>query len=53
LASNRQAIDFYEHLGGAQVLQCRKLFFGEWIDEVALIWPNLKDLAGVSRNLRR
>jgi ribosomal protein S18 acetylase RimI-like enzyme len=53
LAGNRSAIDFYEHLGGAQVLQCRKLFFGEWIDEVALVWPTLKDLAGVSRNLRR
>jgi len=51
LATNRDAIGFYRHLGASILAQARKPFFGEMVDEVALGWRDLELLAGTSRKL--
>jgi ribosomal protein S18 acetylase RimI-like enzyme len=48
LASNRPAIGFYEHLGGAFLVRARKPFFGQPVEEVALGWQDIETLTGVT-----
>lgn len=51
LATNRKAIGFYQHLGGTILVQRRKPFFGEQVNEVALGWRDLDVLASAPRNM--
>jgi GNAT superfamily N-acetyltransferase len=51
LATNRSAIGFYRHLGASILMQARKPFFGESVNEIALGWRDLEMLAGTSRKL--
>jgi ribosomal protein S18 acetylase RimI-like enzyme len=50
LAANRAAIGFYQHHSATILTQCRKPFFGEAVDEVALGWSDLSVLAALHRN---
>ena len=51
LAANQSAIAFYRRMGGMVVAEARKPFFGEMVDEVALGWPDLETLIGISRKV--
>jgi GNAT superfamily N-acetyltransferase len=48
LATNREAIGFYEHLGGKVLLRARKPFFGEAVEEIALGWGDIASLTGLT-----
>jgi ribosomal protein S18 acetylase RimI-like enzyme len=52
LADNQGAIGFYEHLAGEMVTQCRKPFFGETVNEVAIGWRDIAALANLTPRLR-
>jgi GNAT superfamily N-acetyltransferase len=52
LADNAAAIGFYEHLSGEIVSQCRKPFFGETVNEIALGWRDIGVLANLTPRLR-
>lgn len=52
LATNRSAVGFYQHLGGSILMQARKPFFGESVNEIALGWRDLKVLTGTTPTFR-
>jgi ribosomal protein S18 acetylase RimI-like enzyme len=52
LASNRPAIGFYQHLSGSILMQARKPFFGESVNEIALGWRDLRILSSMTPTLR-
>jgi ribosomal protein S18 acetylase RimI-like enzyme len=52
LADNHRAVGFYQHLAGSIVMECRKPFFGESLNEIALGWRDLSSLAELSWKLR-
>jgi ribosomal protein S18 acetylase RimI-like enzyme len=53
LASNRPAIDFYQHLGGAVLTDRVQPFFGDTVNETALVWPDIDILAAMPRDARK
>jgi GNAT superfamily N-acetyltransferase len=52
LATNRSAVGFYQHLGGSILMQARKPFFGEAVNEIALGWRDLRGLANMTPTVR-
>ena len=52
LATNRAAVGFYQHLSGSILMQARKPFFGETVNEIALGWRDLKGLANTTPSCR-
>ena len=52
LAGNRKAIGFYQHLSGSILMQARKPFFGEVVNEIALGWTDLTELAATTPTVR-
>jgi ribosomal protein S18 acetylase RimI-like enzyme len=52
LATNRSAVGFYQHLAGSILMQARKPFFGESVNEIALGWRDLKALANMTPTFR-
>ena len=52
LATNRAAVGFYQHLSGSILMQARKPFFGETVNEIALGWRDLKGLANMTPSCR-
>jgi ribosomal protein S18 acetylase RimI-like enzyme len=53
LASNRPAIDFYQHLGGTTLTDRKQPFFGDTVNETALGWPDIDILAAMPRDARK
>jgi GNAT superfamily N-acetyltransferase len=49
LATNQPAIGFYQHLSGSILTRCRRPFFGDSVDEIALGWRDISVLARQSR----
>jgi ribosomal protein S18 acetylase RimI-like enzyme len=52
LAANRKAIGFYQHLSGSILMQARKPFFGELVNEIALGWTDIGGLATMTPTFR-
>jgi hypothetical protein len=52
LSSNRSAVGFYQHLSGSILMQARKTFFGESVNEIALGWRDLRVLASMTPTVR-
>jgi GNAT superfamily N-acetyltransferase len=49
LATNQPAIGFYQQLSGSILTRCRKPFFGESVDEIALGWRDISVLVRMAR----
>jgi ribosomal protein S18 acetylase RimI-like enzyme len=52
LSTNRGAVGFYQHLGASILMQARKAFFGQTVNEIALGWRDLKVLTGTTPTFR-
>ncbi len=52
LSSNLSAVGFYQHLSGSILMQARKPFFGESVNEIALGWRDLRILASMTPTFR-
>jgi GNAT superfamily N-acetyltransferase len=52
LATNRAAVGFYQHLSASILMQARKPFFGEQVNEIALGWRDLRGLANMTPSFR-
>jgi ribosomal protein S18 acetylase RimI-like enzyme len=52
LAANEPAVGFYRRLAGSFLMECRKPFFGETVNEIALGWRDLGRLTEMSWKLR-